>query len=89
MNERESATEIRSRLVEVAPRWQERFGVALAVTSALSEIDALLVGMTEDEYCSGCSSRTAVTRGSDFDHRGCRYQVKGSRPSGRPESLVA
>jgi len=42
MNERESATEIRSRLVEVAPRWQERFGVALAVTSALSEIDALL-----------------------------------------------
>jgi len=71
------------RLVEVALRWQKRFGVAPAVTSALSELDAaLLVGMSEDEYCSDCASRTAVTRGYDFTHRAHRYQVKANRPSG-------
>jgi len=69
--------------------WQARFGVAPAVTSALSELDAaLLVGMSEEEYCSDCGSRTAVTRGCDFTHRGCRYQVKANRPSGRPGSFV-
>ena len=89
MNECESAAELRARLVDLALRWQERFGVAPAVTSALSELDAaLLVGMTEYEYCSDCASRTAVTRGCDFTHRGCRYQVKANRPSGRPGSFV-
>ncbi|MGC9969960.1 MAG: hypothetical protein ABSE56_05160 [Bryobacteraceae bacterium] len=89
MSEWERAAELRSRLVEVALSWQERFGVAPAITSALSELDAaLLVGMSEDEYCSDCNSRTAVTRGCDFTHRGCRYQVKANRPSGRPGSFV-
>src|ERR1022692_2423500 len=89
MTDLESAAQLRGRLVEVSLRWQERFGVAPAVTSALSELDAaLLVGMTEDEYCSDCVSRTAVTRGSDFTHRACRYQVKANRPSGRPGSFV-
>ena len=89
MSERESAVKLRSRLVEVALQWQERFGVAPAVTSALSELDAaLLVGMSEDEYCSDCLHRTAVTPGCDFVHQGCRYQVKANRPSGRPGSFV-
>jgi len=89
MSEREPAGELRSRLVGIALRWQERFGVAPAVTSALSELDAaVLVGMTEDEYSSNCASRTAVTRGCDFTHRECRYQVKANRPSGRPGSFV-
>jgi len=89
MSQLESAADLRARLVEVALRWQERFGVAPAVTSALSELDAaLLVDMREDEYCSDCASRTAVTRGCDFTHRGCRYQVKANRPSGRRGSFV-
>jgi hypothetical protein len=89
MSERESAADLRLRLVEVALVWQERSGVAPAVTSALSELDAaLLVGMTEDEYCSDCASRTAVTRGCDFAHHGCRYQVEANRPSGRRGSFV-
>jgi len=89
MSEREPAADLRARLVEVALRWQERFGVAPAVTGALSEFDAaLLVGMSEDEYCSDCASRTAVTRGCDFTHRECRYQVKANRPSGQRGSFV-
>jgi hypothetical protein len=89
MTERDSAVKLRFRLVEVALQWQERFGVAPGVTSAISELDgALLVGMTEDEYCSDCAHRTAVTPGCDFMHRGCRYQVKANRPSGRPGSFV-
>ena len=89
MTERESTGEIRSRLVEIALEWQERFGVAPAVTSALSELDAaLLVGMTDADYRSDCASRTAVTRGCDFTHGGRRYQVKANRPSGRPGSFV-
>ncbi len=89
MSECESAADLRARLVEVALRWQERFGVAPAVTSALSELDAaLLVGMADEEYCADCASRTAVTRGCDFTHRGCRYQVKANRPSGRKGSFV-
>ena len=45
--------DIRSRLVSVALEWQKRFGVAPAVTSAISEFDAFsLVGMSEEEYCT-------------------------------------
>ncbi len=84
------AGELRSRLVEIALQWQARFGVAPQITSAISELDAalLLVGMSEEEYCVGCAPRTAVTQGCDFTFRGCRYQVKANRPSGKPGSPV-
>ena len=32
--------------------------------------------------------RSAVTKGYDFTHNGCRYQVKANRPSGKPGSPV-
>jgi hypothetical protein len=49
-------------LVEIALQWQNCFGVAPAITSIISELDAaLLVGMTEREYRSDCMQRTAVT----------------------------
>jgi hypothetical protein len=81
--------DIRSRLVSVALEWQKRFGVAPAVTSAISEFDAFsLVGMSEEEYCTDCIERTAVTSGHDFKHNGCRYQIKANRPSGKPGSPV-
>jgi hypothetical protein len=82
-------SDLRSRLVELALQWQERFGVAPAITGAISEFDAaMMVGLTEEDYCQGCSARTAVTRGHDFIHDGHRYQVKANRPSGKPGSPV-
>jgi len=85
-----NAAELRSRLVEIALQWHECFGVAPAITSAISELDAALrlVGMPEEEYCAGCKDRTAVTEGYDFKFKDCRYQVKANRPSGKPGSPV-
>lgn len=83
-----NAAALRSRLVEIALQWQDRYGVAPQITSAISERDAALrlVGMPEEEYCAGGAQRTAVTKGCDFEFRGCRYQVKANRPSGKPGS---
>jgi hypothetical protein len=84
-----TVAELRSELVEIALRWQDRFGVAPTITSAISELDAAnLVCMPEDEYCSTCVKRTAVTRGCDFEFNRVRYQVKANRPSGKPGSPV-
>jgi hypothetical protein len=83
------AEHLRSKLVEAALEWQRTFGVAPAITSSISELDAaLLVGMTPSEYASDCQCRTAVTRGCDFTFRQRRYQVKANRPSGKPRSFV-
>ncbi|KZY73614.1 hypothetical protein A3740_17415 [Oleiphilus sp. HI0068] len=80
---------IRDELVATALEWQKRFGVAPAITSAISELDAaLLVGMTENEYSSFMQSQTAVQKGHDFVFKGIRYQVKANRPSGKPGSKV-
>jgi hypothetical protein len=81
--------ELRSRLVAVALEWQRRFGVAPRITDAISEIDAaMMIGTTPDEYSLDCENRTAVTRGFDFTHDCCRYQIKANRPSGRRGSPV-
>ena len=81
--------DIRTRLVSTALKWEELFGVAPAITSALSEYDASqLVKMPIKEYRSGCKDRTAVTPGYDFIYGKCRYQVKANRPSGKPGSRV-
>jgi hypothetical protein len=81
------AAQIRALLVGTALAWQDYFGVAPQITNAISELDAaLLVGMTEDEYCAGGELRTAVTRGKDFVHGGLRYQATANRPSGKKGS---
>jgi hypothetical protein len=81
--------DIRSRLVAIALEWQELFGVAPSITNAIAEFDAaLLVGMTVRNYGLDCIHRTAVTRGHDFKHGECRYQIKANRPSGKPGSPV-
>ena len=42
---------LRNNLVDVALQWQEEYGVAPSITSAVSEYDAaMLVGMKESEY---------------------------------------
>lgn len=80
---------LRDRLVSVALDWQARFGVAPSITSALSEYDAaMLVGWPEEQYSRYMQDRTAVSRGSDFTYAKVRYQVKGTRPSGKPGSRI-
>ncbi len=82
-------SKIRDDLVTLALEWQDKFGVAPAITSTLSEYDAaMLVGMTENEYSDFMQSQTAVQKGYDFIFNELRYQVKGNRPSGKPGSKV-
>ena len=83
------AIDLRANLVQLALEWERRFGVAPAITSALSEFDAAcLVGHSAESLSLDCVGRTAVTRGVDFSHGGVRYQVKGNRPSGKRGSFV-
>ena len=80
---------LRKKLVDIALEWQECFGVAPSITSAISEYDAaLLVGMTEREYSEYMKDKTAVSKGSDFVFNHQRYQVKANRHSGKPGSKV-
>lgn len=80
---------LRARLVTATLEWQDHFGVAPAITSALAEYDtALLVGHSPESFGRDCVDRTAVTKGCDFTLNGLRYQVKANRPSGRPGSFV-
>jgi hypothetical protein len=80
---------IRQQLISTALEWQRVFGVAPAITSALSEYDvAILVGCSEEDYSRFMQDRTAVSKGADFIHGGKRYQVKANRPSGKPGSPV-
>lgn len=80
---------IRSRLVALALEWERTFGVALQITSAISEYDAArLVGHSDGSYAKACVGRTAVTRGTDFLCKGIRYQINANRPSGKRGSAV-
>ncbi|MGM0985277.1 MAG: hypothetical protein ACQEXG_17975 [Pseudomonadota bacterium] len=80
---------LRTRLVEIALEWQARYGVAPSITSTLSEYDAaMLVGCPAIEYSRYMQDRTAVSRGFDFSYESVRYQVKATRPSGKPGSRI-
>jgi hypothetical protein len=82
-------TTLREQLVATALDWESRYGNAPAITSVLSEYDAaMLIGMSEKEYSAAMRGVTAVQRGFDFIHSEKRYQVKGSRPSGKAGSKV-
>jgi hypothetical protein len=80
---------IREKLIGVTLEWEQKFGVAPAITTALSEYDAArIVGCPIEEYCIGRANRTAVSKGHDFEFNGKKYQVKANRPSGKPGSPV-
>jgi len=80
---------MRDKLVKLALNWQNKFGVAPSITSAISEYDAaMLVGMTVNQYSKSMINRTAVSPGSDFVFNGILYQVKANRPSGKKGSRV-
>jgi len=81
--------QLRDKLVEIALRWQERYGVAPSITSTISEYDAaMLIGMSENEYSDYMRDKTAVNKGKDFVFNNTRYQVKANRPSGKKGSYV-
>ena len=81
--------ELRARLVTIALEWERAFGNAPSITSALSEYDAaMLLGLTQLEYSNAMQGSTAVQRGYDFKHNGVRYQVKGTRSSGKLGSKI-
>lgn len=80
---------LRNKLVDIALEWQENFGVAPSITSAISEYDAaMLIGMLESEYSDYMKDKTAVSKGADFVYNNTRYQVKANRPSGKKGSFV-
>jgi hypothetical protein len=81
--------DLRRELVDIALRWEQAFGNAPAITSALSEYDAAhLVGCSLDAYSQGMQGATSVQRGHDFRFNDATYQVKANRPSGKKGSVV-
>ena len=82
-------SDLRSRLVATALEWEQTFANAPSITTAISEYDAaILLGLSESEYSRAMHGATAVRKGFDFKHNGLRYQVKGTRPSGKPGSFI-
>jgi hypothetical protein len=82
-------TGLRERLVSVILEWEAAYGIAPAITSALSEYDAaLLLGLTDLDFRRAVGTASAVRKGYDFVWKGIRYQIKANRPSGKPGSFV-
>ena len=66
---------LRERLVGMALEWEEHFGVAPSITTAISELDAArLVGVKEEAYCTEGKLRTAVSK--DFDFSGKAFAIR-------------
>jgi hypothetical protein len=80
---------LRASLVANALAWERAYGNAPGITSVISELDAaLLIGIADEEYSKIMQGATAVQRGHDFKFGGIRYQIKGTRASGKPGSKV-
>ena len=80
---------LRERLIQIALEWQKLYGVAPAITSALSEYDAAqLIGMSERDYSLYMQDKTAVMKGHDFIFQDIKYQIKAHRPSGKKNSKI-
>ena len=83
---------IRDELVQIALKWEEKFGFfpgQAGITAAVSEYDAaMMLGHTEAEYIISLNGRSSVGRGHDFVWKDKRIQVKANRPSGLPGSAV-
>ncbi len=72
--------DIRAELVAISLEWQQRYGVAPPITAPISELDASrLVGMPEEAYSEYMQDKTAVAKGSDFEWKGTRYQIKAKQ----------
>ena len=81
--------DLRNQLVQVALAWERAFGNAPHITTVLSEYDAArLMGCSTESYSYAMRGMTAVQKGYDFKFNGDRYQVKGTRASGKPGSFI-
>jgi hypothetical protein len=81
--------DLRNQLVQVALAWEQAFGNAPHITTVLSEYDAArLIGCSTESYSYAMRGMTAVQKGYDFKFNGDRYQVKGTRASGKPGSFI-
>jgi len=81
--------DLRHRLVAVTLEWERAFANAPSIATAISEYDAaMLLGLSGVEYSRTMRGATSVQKGYDFKHNGIRYQVKGTRPSGKPGSHI-
>ena len=80
----------RAELVRIALAWQDEYGIAPSITSAVSEYDAAvtLLGMSEKEYGAARKLATAAGRGFDFQFKGQRFQIEANRPSGKRGSAI-
>ena len=77
---------LRQRLVQTALEWEREFGVAPAITTALSEFDAaILVGHSPTSFGQEMQGATAVRKGVDFQWQG-RREFDG-RPRLSPEDM--
>jgi hypothetical protein len=69
--------------------WERAYGIAPAITGALSEYDAArLIGLSYAEFRDAIGQASAVQKGYDFKWDGVRYQIKANRPSGKVGSFV-
>ncbi len=80
---------LRQRLIQIALEWEQVFGNVPSITSVISEYDAAkLLGIDDATYSQIMQNSTSVQRGHDFIFQGLKYQVKGTRPSGKKGSKI-
>ncbi|MCU4414619.1 hypothetical protein KTH71_11330 [Acinetobacter sp. WU_MDCI_Axc73] len=80
---------LRQRLIKIALEWEQAFGNAPSITPVISEYDAAqLLGIDDITYSQIMQNSTSVQRGHDFIYQGLKYQVKGTRPSGKKGSKI-
>ena len=81
--------DLRNQLIQVALEWEHFFGNAPAITSVISEYDAAhLLGINDETYSQIMQNSTSVQKGHDFIYNNIKYQVKGTRSSGKPGSKI-
>ncbi len=80
---------LRNQLIQVALEWERFFGNAPAITSVISEYDAAhLLGINDQMYSQIMQNSTSVQKGHDFIYNNIKYQVKGTRSSGKSGSKI-
>lgn len=74
--------EITDRLIKCSIEFENQTGIVPAVSSALSEIDAMIgIGMSEKDIFGYKIKQKTRQKGHDFEYRGLKYQVKVDRES--------
>jgi hypothetical protein len=81
--------DLRTRLVALALEWQVRFGIAPAITCAISEYDAAIpVGCTDYDYCVGQKLRMAVPPTTTSFSKVPGTRLRQTVPAGKREASL-